>query len=331
MEYKCEICIKKYSSYQSLWIHNKKFHNLKIYNNTISNENSLEIIQTISSKLNCRYCNKLFKHIQNRHEHEKKVCKIKEEKKEKQKQEQEQKELQLKKEQEQNEINILKNEMSELKSQLTKMINTKKSYSKINKTIINNTINNNTNSNNNTTSNNNTVINNTFVKFNYVVLKDVLSQNQIINNILSKPAKIIEQSIRSIHFNKDLPEYNNIHITNMQNDIAHTFDGEQFIAINKNDMIKDLIDNYTDEVELYLEENEQDINNKLTPFNIKKLKDQLNLLNDTETKYRDVNTTYINYKAYKNGKIKKLIYNLSDAKKLAILNSIELIEKKQDL
>ena len=26
MEYKCKICDKNYSSYQSLWIHNKKFH-----------------------------------------------------------------------------------------------------------------------------------------------------------------------------------------------------------------------------------------------------------------------------------------------------------------
>ena len=26
MEYKCNICNKLYSSYQSLWIHNKKFH-----------------------------------------------------------------------------------------------------------------------------------------------------------------------------------------------------------------------------------------------------------------------------------------------------------------
>jgi len=29
MEYRCNICNKTYSSYQSLWIHNKKFHNPK--------------------------------------------------------------------------------------------------------------------------------------------------------------------------------------------------------------------------------------------------------------------------------------------------------------
>ncbi len=26
MEYRCNICNKDYSSYQSLWIHNKKYH-----------------------------------------------------------------------------------------------------------------------------------------------------------------------------------------------------------------------------------------------------------------------------------------------------------------
>ena len=36
MTYTCNLCIKQYSSYQSLWIHNKKFHT--IINNNV-NEN----------------------------------------------------------------------------------------------------------------------------------------------------------------------------------------------------------------------------------------------------------------------------------------------------
>jgi hypothetical protein len=31
MEYTCNDCNKKYYNYQSLWIHNKKYHNNKIY------------------------------------------------------------------------------------------------------------------------------------------------------------------------------------------------------------------------------------------------------------------------------------------------------------
>jgi hypothetical protein len=30
MCYECKICCKDYSSYQSLWNHNKKFHNINI-------------------------------------------------------------------------------------------------------------------------------------------------------------------------------------------------------------------------------------------------------------------------------------------------------------
>lgn len=40
MHYRCNICNKDYSSYQSLWIHNKKFHN---NNQKISTNNQLII------------------------------------------------------------------------------------------------------------------------------------------------------------------------------------------------------------------------------------------------------------------------------------------------
>jgi hypothetical protein len=61
MEYPCTICNKKYSSYQSLWIHNKKFHKpiytthcnhafhgecLLHYNVKCKNENSINTLGT---------------------------------------------------------------------------------------------------------------------------------------------------------------------------------------------------------------------------------------------------------------------------------------------
>jgi phage FluMu protein Com len=56
MEYKCHICNKNYSSYQSLWIHNKKYHK--------------EIIKTI----NCTFCNKILSRNDSKKRHEK-ICK----------------------------------------------------------------------------------------------------------------------------------------------------------------------------------------------------------------------------------------------------------------
>ena len=65
MEYKCNICNKYYSSYQSLWIHNNKFH--------------LDKVLKTSDKVinyNCRYCIKQYNNLKTRWSHEQK-CKEK--------------------------------------------------------------------------------------------------------------------------------------------------------------------------------------------------------------------------------------------------------------
>jgi hypothetical protein len=53
--YKCNKCNKLYSSYQSLWIHNKKYH----VNNNIIISQKIESV-TKSKSLICDYCNKTF-------------------------------------------------------------------------------------------------------------------------------------------------------------------------------------------------------------------------------------------------------------------------------
>jgi len=71
MEYKCKTCNKNYSSYQSLWIHNKKYHNIKPQITTQSTLTPTEKPQNI-----CLYCNKSFSRSDSRHRHEK-TCKNK--------------------------------------------------------------------------------------------------------------------------------------------------------------------------------------------------------------------------------------------------------------
>jgi hypothetical protein len=72
---RCNICNKDYSSYNTLWVHNKKFHNpMIILDNTFTNfDNTLIIPKKI---YNCRTCNKQFNKFQNRWKHEK-ICKNK--------------------------------------------------------------------------------------------------------------------------------------------------------------------------------------------------------------------------------------------------------------
>ena len=60
MEYKCNKCNKIYSSYQSLWIHNKKYH-VNIV--TITPPESVLYPpknDNISPKIYCEYCKNIF-------------------------------------------------------------------------------------------------------------------------------------------------------------------------------------------------------------------------------------------------------------------------------
>ena len=71
-EHKCKICKKKYSGYQSLWIHNKKYH---------SEYSTLTIKQPISNIQNdectCTYCTKKLSNSYSKWRHMK-TCKKKE-------------------------------------------------------------------------------------------------------------------------------------------------------------------------------------------------------------------------------------------------------------
>ena len=79
MEYKCNICNKIYTSYQSLWNHNKKFHSddnkLLSTNNKFLSTN-INQISTNLKTYDCKYCNKSYNIIQSRWKHEQK-CKDK--------------------------------------------------------------------------------------------------------------------------------------------------------------------------------------------------------------------------------------------------------------
>ena len=193
-----------------------------------------------------------------------------------------------------------------------------KTLQKINKQLINN--NNNTN---NGTINNRTVINNTYVKFGNEQLAKLLTRKDMLN-IINKQCLCIEESIKTVHFNKSLPEYSNIFITNMKDTIGYIFDGSRFILTSKDTVINDLYNSHLENIEQFLEEAEIPENkySKITKF--------LDVLNDDDKSFIDGannNKKYSNYKAYKLIAIKNLIYNESDNKILKKLNNMDLYEK----
>ena len=91
-EYKCNICLKSYASYKSLWFHNYKFHKTTTVDNIINSQELTNISHDIGheiaiesheidsenpdnniKKFICRYCNKIYKHKKTKWSHEQ-IC-----------------------------------------------------------------------------------------------------------------------------------------------------------------------------------------------------------------------------------------------------------------
>jgi hypothetical protein len=308
--FKCDICKKDYSSYKSWWNHNKKFHdesnnkiikcNTKVIKcNTISNTNNN--VKEGNKKYSCRFCKKSFEMRQYRWKHEK-ICKQKEENNP-----------------------SMQQQINELKEQFALILKEKgkvhpKTLQKINKQMNNIT-------NNTTNTNNGSIVNNTYIAFPNLSYSKIFKGSEI-KSILNKQYMSLEESIKQVHFNDKLPEYSNLFITNMKDDLAYVFNGKEFIAVKKHEMLNELIDIHSNEINISLEK----YRNKLNEEVITRLEKFLEKLNDQYTKMFDGNTdkTYPNYKAYKIDHIKLMIYNESDKKKLELLKSMELEEKSFD-
>ena len=312
--YRCNICNKNYSSQSSLCNHNKKFHNKYVIssvsnaNTTVSNVGN-NVISNIKSNIKCKFCLKLFEHRSSKSRHQKNCNQNKNKN-----------------------ISTMDQYLEEFKKSILDIIQKEakihpKTLQKINKQLINNTTNTNNTNNINNTINNGSVVNNTFVKFGNEQLSSLLTRKDMLN-IINKNCLCIEESIKTVHFNKNLPEYNNIFITNMKDTIAYIFDGTKFILTSKDEVINDLYNSHLENIEQFLEEAEIPENkySKITKF--------LDILNDDDKSFIDGcnnNKKYSNYKAYKLVIIKNLIYNNSDNKLFKKLNNMELNEKSKVL
>lgn len=208
MVYKCIICNKQYSSYQSLWIHNKKFHTnkstIKSVNYTIKSDNStIKIDNNISDNkkiYNCRKCQKIYYHKQSRWSHEKK-CDYVENKTE----------IEELKE----EINLLKNSINKSKN---KIVNNNNGIIQNNKIIINN-------------------FNEDKIDYISENFMNKLFKNLMFEDEYNIP---IPRLIENIKFNSNHKENNNIKITNKRSDVGYKYDNNKWLTVDKDQLLNKL-------------------------------------------------------------------------------------------
>jgi hypothetical protein len=210
--YSCDQCKKKYSSYKSLWNHNKKFHKL-CDNTSIKPDNDLIIpvknpdndliipvknpdntliipvtnadntLMIHDKKYKCRTCDKDFKNFQNRWKHEK-SCK---------------KKITLT-----DQLKKLELENEQLKMQIMPLNQTTTSYSNSNNNQTNNGIINNNQTNTQNINNNNNINNN--VTINQLGTEKINYRTKDIRRIARDGLNGAITCVQKTNFNKDKPE-----------------------------------------------------------------------------------------------------------------------------
>jgi len=305
----CKYCTKEYKSYNSLYSHIVAHH---------SEQKTQDLNKQYSdSKLNkCSICKLQLNNKSAKYRHEKK-CKemiIIEQKIREELSGQIDTLRKKKEEEEKNLENIIKEknkiekEISSIKKTSTddkieSIITENRIYKKLLSEITTKQ-----NINNGTINNGPVVYNNTIniVKFGSEELKDIFTQDEKLK-ILNRKRSALEQSIEMLHLNKKKPEFKNIFITNLKDDYAYVYDGEKFIAAYKTEVLNDIIDNHSYNIETSMEE----YKDKIAPKTYEVLQKFVDMMNDETTEFyaEPQNKKYDNYKEYKKDMIKLLIYN----------------------
>ena len=222
MEYKCVECKKTYASYKSLWNHNAKYHK-NIVSEIVSN---VPTPVSECSIFKCIKCNEKFNSRTSKWRHEK-ICENKISNND--------------------EINLIKRENLEIKKEMEKLKEMLQKSLKIHPKTLNKI---------NSQLNNNGVINNiNIVQLGRENLSDILSDKEK-RGILNRQVMGLNDLVDLVHISGKYKKFMNVYITNLQNTIAYRFDEKMnnFIAVNKNELLNDLVDARLYDIEKFFEE-----------------------------------------------------------------------------
>jgi len=314
-DHKCNICNKQYSSYKSLWNHNKEFHknnNIKVLNNSEKVLNNSEKVK----KYNCKYCNIQFLNVKTRWSHEQK-CKIS-------CNEKNQKELELLLAKENNirlkeESRILKLKLK--LQQADKVDNI--TLNKLNKILLkhNNRIKNSTVNSHNTINNIQNVQNNfQLVGFGKEEITEVLTNNDK-RLIMNAKYGCLEKLIEIVHCGK-YNQFKNVILTNMKDKYMYKYDDTKgcFVLGTKSEIMNTLVDGKIFDLDVIY--NELLEKNKIDEKTKNCIEDFVNRIHNNDEKFTDIEgKQHEDYKHYKISEIKLLLFNNQDK----ITNDISLL------
>jgi len=276
IEYKCKICNKFYKNYKSLWKHNYIYHKVTSVSNVTENQKNVTNIVTKCNNFICKKCNEKFNSRQTRWRHEKLCMKEKE-------------------------INIINKdkvlyekdkEILEMKKEIEKLKDMFQKQLKIHhKTLqkINNQLN-----------NSGTINNITIVQLGKENLSELLTKQEKLG-ILNRQAMGINDIVELAHTSGKYKKCMNVYITNLQNTIGYMYDEKQnnFIAVNKNELLNDLLDSRMYDIEKFYEEFQE----KIDSNKAEKIKKFIDRMNDDEDCL----------KGLKKEEIKLILYNNKEA------------------
>ncbi len=344
-KHKCKICNKDYSSYSSLWNHNKNIH--KIDNNTSTSIVSNKYENSEQKIYKCKYCNNEYNHKQSRWSHQHK-CKVIYEEKNKEKQLIEIKIAEINKEKEIELAKINKEiKLAEINLELKKVeirkenslikkeqkANETPTIKKINKMLQQRINMKNSNMNSNNTNN----IQNNIVHNHFKI--EGFGKENILSTITDKEKKLIisngyssiEKLIEIINAGK-YDQFKNIIVTNKRDNNVYIYDDktESYINYDKTSALCKLINNRLDDIEeIY---NEFDEKNKLNDSTKKILSNFFLKMSSIEDDKPFIdessnNKEYKNLLDYKVDKVNNILFNNQDK----IINDISIALKQEQI
>ncbi len=232
-----------------------------------SYDNTQQLPQKIP-KYKCDKCNKTFNSRQVRWSHVKK-CEVVNKTSQELEIELLKQELQEKnkiiKEQEEKKNQVIKKEIEKFKKEILDYMNKTckthpKTLTKINKQLTGNY-----NNIANTVNDNKTINNNTYniIALGHEDLMEVFSKNEKLK-VLKNRNTCLDFLVKYTHFNEKFPQFKNILITNTQNSLAYKYDNNenQFIAINKDELLDELINERMSDITFFYEQLENDLDEK---------------------------------------------------------------------